>query len=102
MSITAILLKYSNGDISLEEANKALAEEDAGFFLNPANAEGGWTEAEMAEGFRPGKPAEVRPAAPDMSRRNDLAGQTVMQQTKTATYAVSYDEDGYAVKAVKQ
>ena len=34
---------------------------------------------------------------PDMSRRFDFAGQTVAQ----GMFDVSYDEDGYATKAVK-
>lgn len=101
MNATEILTKYSNGEITLEAANLALDEIGAGYHLEP-KATDGWTAEEMAQGFRPGVPAKARPDAPDMSRRNDLAGQTVMQETKTATYAVTYDENGYAVKAVKQ
>lgn len=41
------------------------------------------------------------PRTPDMRRRMDLAGQTVDQQTKSGTYAVTYDEDGYAVRATR-
>ena len=39
------------------------------------------------------------PARPDMHRRKDLAGQVVRQTTKSGLYDVTYNEDGYAVKA---
>lgn len=35
MSVQEILHKYSNGEIGLEAANQALAEADAGFYLDP-------------------------------------------------------------------
>ena len=41
-------------------ANKLLVEAGAGFSLNPEkNPYGGWTEAEMAEGFLPGEEKEL-------------------------------------------
>ena len=58
--------------------------------------------AEMASGFLPGKPSTPKPAGPDMSRNIAFAGWTVVQEVKGGSYAVTYDEDGYAVKAVKQ
>lgn len=99
---TEILLKYGNGEISLEAANKALDEMGAGYHLEPSKATDGWTEAEMKEGFLPGEKKEDLPDMIDGKRRKDLAGQTVIQRIKGATYAVSYDEDGYFVKAVRQ
>ena len=39
------------------------------------------------------------PERPDLRRRKELAGQVVRQKTKTGVYDVTYDEDGYAVKA---
>lgn len=42
------------------------------------------------------------PDKADLRRRTDLAGQTVEQKTKTGTYAVTYDENGYAVSAAKK
>lgn len=101
MNATEILLKYSNGEITLEAANIALDEIGAGYRLEP-KATGGWTEEEMEQGFRHVEPAEALPERPDMSRKQELAGQTIIQRTKRSTYAVTYDEFGYAVKAVKQ
>lgn len=42
------------------------------------------------------------PRTTDMRRRTELAGQTVEQRTKSGTYAVTYDEDGYAVRATRK
>ena len=39
------------------------------------------------------------PERPDLRRRKDLAGQVVRQKTKGGLYDVTYNEDGYAVKA---
>lgn len=100
MSINEIMEKYTKGEISMDVANEALKEAGAEFHLEPA--QGGWTETEKKEGFMPGEKAEVLPDRPDMSRRKDLAGQTVIQRTKAGQYAVTYAEDGYALKAVKQ
>lgn len=47
------------------------------------------------------KKTKVLPMTPDMSRRNDLAGQTVVQKTGSGKFAVTYDEIGYAVKATR-
>ena len=74
------------------------------------NPGGGWTDAEMNEGFRPSSggskgswrdtTAEVTGVknsirGPDLSRRTDLAGKVVNQGTNTVTY----DKNGYAVNA---
>lgn len=42
------------------------------------------------------------PAKADMSRRKDLAGQMVDQNTKSGTYRVTYDAQGYAIRSVKK
>ena len=47
----------------------------------------------------PEQEAPAIPARPDMHRRKDLAGQVVRQTTKCGLYDVTYNEDGYAVKA---
>ena len=47
----------------------------------------------------PEQEAPAIPARPDMHRRRDLAGQVVRQMTKSGPYDVTYNEDGYAVKA---
>ena len=49
----------------------------------------------------PEQEAPAIPARPDMHRRKDLAGQVVRQTTKSGLYDVTYNEDGYAVKASK-
>ena len=100
-NITEIIRAYTDGTTSLEATNAALEAEAAGFHLSPRE-ETGWTEAEMREGFI--QPAEssrkkAKPARPDMRRRMDLAGQSVIQATKTGKYEVTYDQDGYALVA---
>ncbi|BCK85374.1 hypothetical protein MM59RIKEN_26930 [Pusillibacter faecalis] len=58
-----------------------------------------WTKEEMEQGFtESSKPHKVYPNTPDMSKRPDLAGQTVEQTTTSGKYKVTYDESGYAVK----
>lgn len=58
-----------------------------------------WTKEEMEQGFtESSKPHKVYPNKPDMSKRPDLAGQTVEQTTTSGKYKVTYDESGYAVK----
>lgn len=102
-SIEKIIEDYKAGNKTLEETNAALKAAGANFHLDPdKNPSGGWTEAEMAAGFLPGDPATPKPDRPDMGRYMALAGQTVVQETKGGRFAVSYDEDGYAVKAVRQ
>lgn len=92
---------YKRGEKTLEELNEVLRK--FGYHLDPnKNPGGGWTEAEMVAGFRPGVEAAPLPDRPDMGRRTELAGQTVVQKTRHGSYAVSYDEYGYAVKAVRQ
>ena len=55
-TINNIIDDFKSGKITAEEANKLLVEAGAGFSLNPEkNPDGGWTEAEMAEGFLPGE-----------------------------------------------
>ena len=49
----------------------------------------------------PEQEAPAIPARPDMHRRKGLAGQVVRQTTKIGLYDVTYNEDGYAVKASK-
>ena len=58
-----------------------------------------WTKEEMEQGFmESSKPHKVYPNTPDMSKRPDLAGQTVEQTTTSGKYQVTSDESGYAVK----
>lgn len=102
-TINGILEAYKKGETSLEQANAALKAAGADFTLDPEkNPSGGWTDPEMAEGFRPGEPAEDVQRRPNMARRQDLAGLCVVQKTTGGIYRVSYDARGYAVKAIKE
>ncbi len=100
--IEEILEAYKNGEKTTEEANAELKAAGANFHLDDEkNPSGGWTQAEMDAGFLPGVPADPKPDKPDMGRVIPLAGQTVIQECRSGRYAVTYDELGYAVKAVK-
>ena len=102
-NINTIIEDFKAGKKTLEEANAALKEAGANFHIDPEkNPTGGWTKEEMESGFLPGNPSTPKPAGPDMSRNTALAGWTVIQETKGGGYAVTYDDDGYAVKAVKR
>lgn len=101
MSITEIIRRgFANGD-SYEVINKALA--DAGFNLKLVPRENaGWTEKEMEEGFKEGEPAkDVVRLADLMSRHIEYAGTVKELWCKEGKYAVTYSEDGYAIKAVR-
>lgn len=104
-NINKIIEDYKNGEKTpeaLEETNAALKAAGASFHLDPdKNPDGGWTAEEMASGFLPGDPAAPKPDKADLSRVTALAGQTVVQETKAGRFAVSYDEMGYAVKALR-
>ena len=94
--------KYTAGEITMEQANEELQAAGAGFHLVHMTEEerAAQKQLEDEEGTLPAtEEAKVLPKTPDMSRRKDLAGQVVRQKTKTGVYDVTYDEDGYAVKA---
>ena len=102
-NINEIMQKYTAGEKTLEETNEALKEAGVTEFHleHPTEEElADKREREDEEGFIPAtEEAEVLPKTPDMRRRKELAGQVVRQKTKTGVYDVTYDEDGYAVKA---
>lgn len=101
MSITKIITEgLARGD-SYEVINKALA--DAGFNLKLVPRENtGWTEQEMKEGFKEGEPGVVFPALADMMKRNmKMAGMEEEIWCKEGKYKITWDEDGYATKAVR-
>lgn len=61
-----------------------------------------YIEGNLLTDVKPEAPEAVAiPKTPDMRRRTDLAGQTVDQQCKAGLFAVTYNEDGYAVKAAR-
>lgn len=101
MGITEIIRQgLAHGD-SYEVINKALA--DAGFNLKLVPHENtGWTEQEMKEGFKEGEPGVVFPALADMMKRNmKMAGMEEEIWCKEGKYKITWNEDGYATKAVR-
>ena len=84
----------------VEAINAELKAAGANFHLNPDGGVSNWTVAEMAEGFVPAeKEPEALPQTLDTRRREDLAGTVQIQRIVGATYEVTYDEDGYFIKA---
>ena len=100
--VNEIMEKYKAGEITVEEANEQLRQQGANFHLEPMTDEerAAKKQREDEEGFIPvTEEAEVLPKTPDMRRRKDLAGQVVRQMTRSGPFDVTYDADGYAVKA---
>lgn len=84
----------------VEAINAELKAAGANFHLNPDGGVAGWTEDEMREGFIPAETEpETLPQTLDTRRREDLAGTVQIQRIVGATYEVTYDEDGYFIKA---
>ena len=101
MGITEIIRQgLAHGD-SYEVINKALA--DAGFNLRLVPRENtGWTEQEVKEGFKEGEPATVFPTLAEMMKRNmKMAGMEKEIWCKEGKYKITWNEDGYATKAVR-
>ena len=100
--VNEIMEKYKAGEITVEEANEQLRQQGANFHLEPMTDEERAAKKQREDelGFIPateeGKPL---PKTPDMRRRPDLAGQVVRQHTRAGDFDVTYDADGYAVKA---
>ena len=86
----------------VEAINAELKAAGANFRLNPDGGVDGWTEAEMAEGFIPAEeePKDAQRTV-DMKRRPEFAGTARLQHVPGGTYEVTYNELGYAVKAVR-
>ena len=101
MDITEIIRNgFANGD-SYEVINKALA--DAGFNLKlVARDVSGWTEQEMKEGFNDGEPAKDVVHLHDLMRvHKEFAGEEMELLCAEGKYRVTYNEIGYATKAVR-
>ena len=100
--VNEIMEKYKAGEITVEEANEQLRQQGANFHLEPMTDEerAAKKQREDEQGYIPAT-EEVKPLpkTPDMRRRKDLAGQVVRQMTRSGLYDVTYDADGYAVKA---
>ena len=102
MSMTEIIRQgLANGD-SYAVINKRLA--DAGFNLKLVPRENvGWTEQEMKEGFKEGETGSVAPTLADLMKRDtSMAGQEKDMWCKEGKYKITWDENGYAIKAVRQ
>ena len=100
--VNEIMEKYKAGEITVEEANEQLRQQGANFHLEPMTDEerAAKKQQEDEQGYIPAtEEAEALPKTPDMRRRKDLAGQVVRQKTRSGLYDVTYDADGYAVKA---
>ena len=100
--VNEIMEKYKAGEITVEEANEQLRQQGANFHLEPMTDEerAAKKQREDEEGFIPAtEEAKPLPKTPDMRRRKDLAGQVVRQMTRSGPFDVTYDADGYAVKA---
>lgn len=85
------------------EINEELKAAGADFHLDPYGKKSGWTEQEMAEGFNPPEePVEKAIHLHDcFGKKEDKAGQTVRTWTAEGQYDITYNERGYAVKAVR-
>lgn len=102
MGITEIIRQgLANGD-SYAVINKRLA--DAGFNLKLVPRENtGWTEQEMKEGFNKGEPGNVRVTLADLMKRDIyMASQEQVMCCIEGKYKITWDENGYAIKAVRQ
>ena len=101
MDISEILEKYKSGEITREEANTKLKEADSNFSLKALTDEERTLKQkrEDREGYIPAETTPVYPDRPNMKRNPALAGQVVEQITKQGKFAVTYNENGYAVSA---
>lgn len=88
---------------SYEEINMELHAAGANFHLDPDGHVSDWTEQEMAEGFNaPEGPVEKVVHLHDCFGKNeDRADLTVRTWTAEGQYDITYNERGYAVKAVR-
>ena len=98
---TEIINEGKQNGKTVEAINKELKEAGANFHLNPDGSVAGWTEAEMAEGFIPGAPAQDAQRELDMSRKMEFAGTKQIQWIPGGKFEVEYDANGYAKRAVK-
>ena len=99
-NLSEIMEQYNAGKKTLEEANAALTE--YGIRLKPLTDEERAAKKQREDelGFIPAtEEAKPLPKTADMRRRPDLAGQVVRQMTRSGPFDVTYDADGYAVKA---
>lgn len=96
-----IITKGQKDGKTYEEINAELKAAGANFHLDADGKTAGWSEAEIAEGFKPGEPAKKAQRELDMSRKVEFAGTVQIQRIPGGKFEVTYDEDGYAKKARK-
>lgn len=99
-NLSEVMEQYNAGKKTLEEANAALTE--YGIRLKPLTDKERAAKKQREDelGFIPAtEEAKPLPKTADMRRRKDLAGQVVRQMTRSGPFDVTYDADGYAVKA---
>lgn len=102
MSIAEIIRQGLAHGESYELINQRLAAAGCEFRLTKTEKDG-WTEEEMKEGFNEGEPAkDVVRLADLMKKHEEYAGKTMELWCKEGRYYVTYNENGYAVKAVRQ
>lgn len=102
MGITEIIRQgLANGD-SYAVINMRLAA--GGFNLKLVPRENtGWTEQEMKEGFKDCESARDVVALADLMKRDvTMAGREKVIWCKEGRYKITWDENGYAIKAVRQ
>ncbi len=93
---------YKAGEITRDEANAGLKDLGAGYSFQTLTDEERAAKKQREDelGFIPATDeAKPLPKTADMRRRKDLAGQVVRQMTRSGPFDVTYDADGYAVKA---
>lgn len=85
-----------------EVINKRLKEAGATFSLVEGKMQDGWTKEEMVNGFVQEPVTEdVKTLADLMERNMEYAGYTKRLKCKQGTFDVTYESNGYAVKAVR-
>lgn len=102
MKATEIIQQGLAHGESYELINERLKQAGFDFHLEKSRPEG-WTEEEMKAGFIPAnsETPDVLHLADLMKRHSSLAGTKHTFWCAEGQYEVTYDEDGYAVKAVK-
>ena len=87
---------------TIEAINAELKEAGANFHLNPDGGVANWTKAEMAEGFRPGAPAEDVKHLHDYMRRDPAKANTEEEVwVPEGHYRITFDEGGHPTTAVR-
>lgn len=89
---------------SIEVINKELKEAGANFHLNPNRTKSGWTEQEMAEGFKKpeNEPEDVKHLYDYMKYDLNLAGCSKVVTVVEGVYEIFWNENGNPEKAIRR